>query len=237
MPPTTLRIALLEDDPDQGMVIASWLRERNHAVTHYVAGQDIVASLRRHPFDAVVLDKRVPDLSGMQVLKWIRNDLGIPIPVIMITSHDEEADVVEALASGADDYLVKPYDPEELLARLRAVQRRLAASGDGRQPIVRLGAVEIDLARETVRRDGVPLVLTPKEWALLRVLASRPDWLHTREALLDALYGFDAEADSNTLEVFVSRLRRKLGREAIQTQRGLGYRLLTLDAPPAARVA
>jgi two-component system OmpR family response regulator len=147
--------------------------------------------------------------------------------VIILTARDQVSDRIRGLDAGADDYLTKPYDPGELLARLRAVQRR---SGGG-ESVVQLGSLQIDLANDMVRRDGVPVVLTQKEWALLRVMAMRPERIHTREALQDALYGYEDEADSNTLEVFVSRLRRKLGREHIQTLRGLGYRLAFFAAP------
>jgi two-component system, OmpR family, response regulator len=139
-----------------------------------------------------------------------------------VTARDQITDRIAGLDAGADDYLVKPYDPEELLARLRAIERRRSASA---APTLRLGSLEIDLSRELVRKMGVPVVLSQKEWALLRVMASRPERIHPRDALQDALYGFEEEADSNTLEVFISRLRRKLGRENIQTLRGLGYRL------------
>ena len=119
----------------------------------------------------------------------------------------------------------RPYDPEELLARLRAVSRRGGGMQAGQDAVLRMGTLEIDLAREMVRDAGRTLLLTPKEWALLRVLTAQPQRVHAREHLLDALYGFDAEADSNTLEVFISRLRRKLGRDRILTVRGTGYRL------------
>ena len=138
------------------------------------------------------------------------------------------------LDAGADDYLVKPYDPGELLARLRAVERRRSAE---QVPLLHLGDLQIDLARELVQRSGVPIALTQKEWALLRVLATRPDRVQTRDSLQDALYGFDDEADSNTLEVFISRLRRKLGRQHIETVRGLGYRLAHSAPPQSAKGA
>lgn len=231
-----MRILIVEDDPALAQAVCGYLRAKSYTVDAVTTLADARAHLGGASYAAVLLDLHLPDGDGLSLMPALRA-LPLAPATLVVTARDQVSDRIRGLDAGADDYLVKPYDPEELLARLRAVQRRLTAGSDGRRPVLQLGAIEIDLARETVRRDGVPLVLTPKEWALLRVLASRPDWLHTREALLDALYGFDAEADSNTLEVFVSRLRRKLGRETIQTQRGLGYRLLAPGTPPTPRPA
>ena len=144
--------------------------------------------------------------------------------VIMLTARDQITDRIRGLDAGADDYLVKPYDPDELLARLRAVERRRSGAGSA---VLQLQGLSIDLARMVVLLDGHPVELTAKEWALLRVMALRPDRIHTRESLQDALYGLDADASSNTLKVFISNLRRKIGRDRIQTLRGLGYKLNT----------
>ena len=158
----------------------------------------------------MLLDLHLGDGDGLSLLPALRALRERP-SVIVLTARDQVTDRIRGLDAGADDYLVKPYDPAELLARLRAVQRRRSASAS---PVLQLGSLQIDLARDLVRRDGVPVVLTQKEWALLRVMATRPERIHTREVLQDALYGFDDEADSNTLEVFISRLRRKLGPRA-----------------------
>jgi Response regulators consisting of a CheY-like receiver domain and a winged-helix DNA-binding domain len=149
-------------------------------------------------------------------------------PVLMLTARDQITDRIRGLDAGADDYLVKPFDPQELLARLRAVERRISGTHSA---VLRMPGLEIDLGRHQVLRDGQPVELTAKEWALLRVLAQRPERIHTRESLQDALYGLDGDASSNTLEVFISNLRRKIGRQRIQTLRGLGYRLQLGAAP------
>ncbi|MEJ2804454.1 response regulator transcription factor [Comamonadaceae bacterium PP-2] len=218
-----MRILLVEDDAALAQAVVAYLRGKPYVI-------DIVPSLaqaRAHvaaaSYAAVLLDLHLGDGDGLTLLPTLRA-LDDPPITIVLTARDQVSDRIRGLDAGADDYLTKPYDPEELLARLRAIERRRGAN---RSAVLQLGTLEIDLARDMVRKAGMPIVLTPKEWALLHAMAARPDWLHTREALQDALYGFDQEADSNTLEVFISRLRRKLGREHIQTQRGLGYRLTT----------
>jgi len=222
-----LRILLVEDDVDLADAVCSYLRAKAFVVDVVGRLDDARSALLAAQYSAVLLDLHLEDGDGLSLMPTVRALREQPA-VIVLTARDQVSDRIRGLDAGADDYLIKPYDPEELLARLRAVQRR---SGGG-ESVVQLGSLQIDLANELVRRDGVPVVLTQKEWALLRVMAMRPERIHTRDALQDALYGFDDEADSNTLEVFVSRLRRKLGREHIQTLRGLGYRLAFFAAPP-----
>lgn len=177
-------------------------------------------------YAAVLLDLNLPDGEGLGLLPHLNSSIfnaDERPTVIVVTARDQVSDRIRGLDAGADDYLVKPYDPEELLARLRAIERRRGAQISS---VLRSGGVAIDLARESVRKDLVPVVLTPKEWALLRVLASRPEQVFTRERLQEALYQWDDSSDSNTLEVFISRLRRKLGSSLIETVRGTGYRLV-----------
>lgn len=220
-----MRILLVEDDTALAQAVVAYLRGKPYVI-------DVVPSLaqaRAHvvaaSYAAVLLDLHLGDGDGLALLPTLRT-LDDPPITIVLTARDQVSDRIRGLDAGADDYLTKPYDPEELLARLRAIERRRGAN---RSAILHLGSLEIDLAREMVRKDGLPVVLTPKEWALLHAMAARPDWPHTRETLQDSLYGFDQEADSNTLEVFISRLRRKLGREHIQTLRGQGYRLTACE--------
>jgi two-component system, OmpR family, response regulator len=222
-----LRILLVEDDVDLADAVCSYLRAKAFVVDVVGRLDEARSALLTAQYSAVLLDLHLEDGDGLSLMPAVRALREQPA-VIVLTARDQVSDRIRGLDAGADDYLTKPYDPEELLARLRAVQRR---SGGG-ESVVQLGSLQIDLANDLVRRDGVPVVLTQKEWALLRVMAMRPERIHTRDALQDALYGFDDEADSNTLEVFVSRLRRKLGREHIQTLRGLGYRLAFFAAPP-----
>jgi len=217
-----MRVLLVEDDAALSEAVCGYLRAKTFVVDACASLALASAALRGAQYAAVLLDLHLGDGDGLSLLPQIRAMKERPI-VIVLTARDQVTDRIRGLDAGADDYLIKPYDPGELLARLRAVERRRSAAS---APVVALGDLEIDLSRELVRRRGVPVALTQKEWSLLRVMATRPDRIHTRENLQDALYGFDDEADSNTLEVFVSRLRRKLGRDHIQTLRGLGYRLV-----------
>jgi two-component system OmpR family response regulator len=217
-----MRVLLVEDDAALSEAVCGYLRAKTFVVDACATLAEAGAALRAAQYAAVLLDLHLGDGDGLSLLPQIRAIKERPI-VIVLTARDQVTDRIRGLDAGADDYLIKPYDPAELLARLRAVERRRSTAS---APVLALGDLEIDLTRELVRRRGVPVALTQKEWSLLRVMATRPDRIHTRENLQDALYGFDDEADSNTLEVFVSRLRRKLGRDHIQTLRGLGYRLV-----------
>ncbi|QJY33356.1 response regulator transcription factor [Diaphorobacter sp. JS3050] len=217
-----MRVLLVEDDEALSEAVCGYLRAKAFVVDAVPSLAQAGTALRAAQYAAVLLDLHLADGDGLSLLPQIRALKDRPI-VIVLTARDQVSDRIAGLDAGADDYLVKPYDPGELLARLRAVERRRNAAY---VPVLALGDLQIDLSREQVRRAGVPIALTQKEWALLRVMATRPERIHTRESLQDALYGFDDEADSNTLEVFISRLRRKLGREHIETLRGLGYRLV-----------
>ena len=220
-----MRILLVEDDSALASAVCSYLESKAFVVDVAPSLADARAALLGAQYAAVLLDLHLGDGEGLSLLPHVRALADRPI-VIVVTARDQVTDRIRGLDAGADDYLIKPYDPGELLARLRAVERRRSASNT---PVLQLGSLAIDLARDMVRKDGRPVTLTQKEWALLRVMASRPDRIHTREMLQDALYGWDDEADSNTLEVFISRLRRKLGRGHIVTLRGLGYRLSPSD--------
>jgi two-component system OmpR family response regulator len=216
-----VRILLVEDDAALASAVCSYLVAKAFVVDAAASLAQARAALSAVQYAAVLLDLHLSDGDGLSLLPDVRALRDRPI-VIVLTARDQVSDRIRGLDAGADDYLIKPYDPAELLARLRAVERRRSSTSS---PVLKLGTLEIDLSRDLVRKNGLPITLTQKEWALLRVMATRPERIHTRENLADALYGFGDEADSNTLEVFISRLRRKLGRSHIQTLRGLGYRL------------
>ena len=221
-----MRVLLVEDDEALSQAVCGYLRAKAFVVDAVPSLAQAGAALHAVYLEGVLRDLHLTDGDGLSLLPQLRGLKERPI-VIVLTARDQVSDRIHGLDAGADDYLVKPYDPGELLARLRAVERRRSTA---QLPVLHLGELQIDLSREQVRRAGVPMALTQKEWALLRVLATRPDHLHTRERLQDALYGFDDDTGSNTLEVFISRLRRKLGREHIETVRGLGYRLVRGNA-------
>ncbi len=216
-----MRILLIEDDVPLAQALVGFLKARGFVCDCAGSLAEARALLPVAHWAAVLLDWQLPDGEGLSLLPTLRRTLP-DSPVMMLTARDQITDRIRGLDAGADDYLVKPFDPEELLARLRAVERRRSGVGSA---VLELPGLVIDLGRTRVTVQGQPVELTAKEWALLRVLALRPDRIHTRESLQDALYGLDADTSSYTLEVFISTLRRKIGRDRIQTLRGLGYKL------------
>lgn len=221
-----MRVLLVEDDVALAEAVASHLRGKGFAVDPVASLASARAALPVADWDAVLLDLHLPDGDGLSLIPLVRRK-SADILIVVLTARDQVSDRIRGLDAGADDYLVKPFDPDELLARLRAAERRKSGGASSR---VQLGSLEIDLAALSLTRHGLPVVLTAKEWALLRVMASRLDRIHSKESLQHALYDFNEDIGSNTLEVFIYNLRRKLGADCIQTIRGLGYRL-TKAAP------
>ena len=172
-------------------------------------------------YDLILLDLMLPDGRGIGFLRTLRAR-GDVTPVIILTALDQVSDRIEGLNAGADDYLVKPFDLAELSARIGSVARRYSGNPN---PIITQGALEIDLAARSIRREGKPVQLTAREWALFEAFLARPGQLLSKTQLEDKLYAFGAEVESNTIEVHVSRLRKKLGSAVIETERGFGYRL------------
>jgi two-component system, OmpR family, response regulator len=216
-----MRILLVEDDVEFAKALCEYLQAKAFVVEH--AG-DIKTARSMLPvagWGAVLLDWHLPDGEGVNLLAYARQHAA-QASIIMLTARDQISDRIRGLDEGADDYLVKPFEPDELLARLRAVERRRSGLTSA---VVNLGELRVDLARSTVSVSGQSVGLTSKEWALLRVLASRSDRSHSSDALANALYEYNDDTGGNTLGVFVSRLRSKLGPESIQTLRGQGYRL------------
>ena len=216
-----MRILLLEDDASLGQTLQSWLQLDGYAVDWLQRGDQAAAALATHDYHCVLLDRGLPGLDGDAVLRTLRGR-GALVPVILITARDTLAERVQGLDLGADDYLVKPFDLEELSARLRALLRR-----EARQPsaTLRHGAVELDVAAKRATRDGQPVTLTAREFAVLHALMRQPRHIVSRSQLEEALYGWGDEVESNAIEVHVYNLRRKLGHGFITTVRHQGYGL------------
>jgi two-component system OmpR family response regulator len=216
-----LRILLVEDDRLLGDAVRDYVSRLGHAVDWTQRLTDADAVFSSTVYNLVLLDLRLPDGSGLQLLRRIQNHCERCLCIIL-SARDQVRDRVSALNSGADDYLVKPFDLEELGARIKAVFRR--HSWDRRR-IFRFGETEIDIEAKHAKIGESAIILTSREWAVLEKLMQRPGALVPKQTLEDAIYSFGAEIESNAIEVYVSRLRRKLGRGLIQTSRGMGYRL------------
>ncbi len=217
-----MKILLVEDDGPLAQQIAQALREEKCAVDIATNGEDGQHLGETEAYDAAVLDLGLPKIPGTDVLKAWRK-AGRPLPVLILTARDGWSDKVEGFKAGADDYLTKPFRVEELIMRLRALVRR--ASGHA-APRLSCGPLSFDAQTGTFEQEGLPLKLTALEWRVLECLMLRKDAVVDRLDLAEKVYEGDAGTDSNSLEVIVARLRRKIGREAIETVRGRGYRLV-----------
>lgn len=216
-----MRLLLLEDDAILGEGLRDYLRAEGHLVDWFTRIRD-TGVLEGEPYDALLVDWQLPDGSGVDWLRDLRRR-GIDVPLLLLTARDRLTDRIHGLDSGADDYLVKPFAPEELVARIRAVRRR---HGGVAAAQLRVGDIAIDLGARAVFVGGRRTELTAREWALVEALALRPGRIVDKSDLERLVAGDDAlQASSNALEVHVSSVRRKLGRAAIETVRGLGYRL------------
>jgi two-component system, OmpR family, response regulator len=216
-----VRVLLIEDEPHLGMAVQEHVRQAGHAVDLFQRLGDADAALRSVAYDVILLDLHLPDGKGLDFLRALRRRQE-NMPVVILTARDMVSDRIEGLKAGADDYLVKPFDLDELNARLDAVARRYFGNV---APVIHFGTVELELEARRAKLDGQHVELTAKEWAVIDVLARRPNATVSKEHIEDALYAFDEEIESNAIEVYISRIRRKLGRNFVQTIRGLGYSL------------
>lgn len=215
-----MRLLLIEDDDILGEGLRDYLRGDGHVVD-WCRSLGAAESFRGEAFDALLVDWQLPDGSG---LDWLRRRRAQAdhTPALMLTARDLLTDRIQGLDGGADDYLVKPFAPEELAARLRAVLRRHAGAGTAR---LRFGDVEVDLTARSAYVGGQPAPLTAREWATLEALARRAGRIVPKADLEQLVLGLDSLLASNAMEVHVSALRKKLGRHLIETVRGLGYRI------------
>lgn len=216
-----MRILLVEDDTLLGEGVRDGLALAGYAVDWARDGATAGRALADHDYDACVLDLGLPKRGGLEVLRELR-ERGGPLPVLVLTARDTTADKVAGLDAGADDYLTKPFDLDELQARVRALLRRGAG---GAAPTLRHGAIVLEPAARRVTLDGEPVKLSAREYALLHDLLNHRNQIRTRAQLEESLYAWGSETESNTVEVYIHFLRRKLGAEAIQTVRGFGYRI------------
>ena len=218
-----MRILLVEDTTGLGEAVREQIASDGHAVDWVQRLSHAETAVRTTAYDLILLDLMLPDGQGLDFLKQ-RRQAGDTTPVIILTARDQISDRIAGLNAGADDYLVKPFDLSELSARIAAVARRYRGNPN---PKVQIGRLEIDLTEHSVHRDGELVDLTAREWALFEAFMQKPGLLLSKSQLEDQLYAFGEEIESNTIEVYVSRLRKKLGRDAIETVRGMGYRLHT----------
>jgi two-component system OmpR family response regulator len=216
-----MRILLVEDDTTIGSAVRDHAVAEGHAVDWAKSLRAAVELAEVADFALVLLDLRLPDGNGNAFLKRLRAG-GDATPVIILTARDQISDRIEGLNNGADDYLVKPFDLGELSARIQAVARRYAQRPN---PVLAIGDLTIEPAERRVTCQGRVVELTGREWAVLDRLIRRPGAVVSKTQIEDALYAFGSEIESNTVEVYVSRLRKKLGRSSIVTLRGIGYRL------------
>lgn len=216
-----MRVLLVEDEPGIAGPLARALEAAGYAVDRTGDGEEAAFLGGTEPYDAVVLDLGLPTRDGLSVLReWRRAGRGFP--VLILTARGTWREKVEGMDAGADDYLAKPFAVEELLARLRALIRR---TGGHAEVVLRRGEIELDTRTAKVTRAGTPVALTAFEYRVLAYLMHHADRVVSQSELVEHVYAQDFDRDSNTIEVIVGRLRRKLGRESIVTHRGLGYRM------------
>ena len=216
-----MRVLLIEDDTILGAAVRDHIVGDSHSVD-WVGRLDRAAEhLDSAAYDLVLLDLMLPDGRGIAFLRDLRRK-GCVTPVIILTALDLISERIDGLNAGADDYMTKPFDLSELSARLNAVARRYSGNPN---PLVEIGGLLIDLAARTVAQNGRLVDLTAREWAIFEAFIQRPGQVMSKAQLEDRLYAFGAEVESNTIEVHVSRLRKKLGPDVVHTVRGIGYRL------------
>ncbi|MGP1676286.1 MAG: response regulator [Burkholderiales bacterium] len=214
-----MRLLLVEDDAMIGESVRTGLQQDGFAVDWVQDGRAAELALEAYPYDTLLLDLGLPRKTGLEVLATLRRR-GNAIPVLILTARDAVADRVKGLDAGADDYLVKPFDLEELAARVRALLRRKSGRAD---PVLQVGKLAINPATHEVSMDGKSIALSAREFALIHALVARPGVVYSRAQLEEKLYGWGQEVESNTVEVYIHSLRRKLGADFIHNVRGVGY--------------
>jgi len=231
-----MRIALLEDEQDQADLVCAWLKGAGHNCHIFMLGKDLVREAQRETFDMFLLDWEVPGMSGAEVLAWIRASIAEPVPVLFVTARQREEDIVHALSSGADDYMVKPLGKLELLARVEALARRARPAQRADEEALEYGRLRVDLSARQVTLDGAEVAMTQKDFELAVFLLRNLGRLLSRGYILEAVWGQSAEINTRTVDTHVSRIRGKL---QLTPENGWrlsavyqhGYRLERLAAP------
>ena len=228
-----MRLAILEDDPVQSEALQGWLREAGHDVHAFSNSRDFVRMAGRESFDLCLLDWKLPDMSGQEVLRWLRQDRHNDVPVIFVTARDAEEDIVEGLGNGADDYLIKPLRRMELLSRIEAIMRRVRPSDADR--VLEVAPYSFDVATRQARMDGEPVELTEKEFDLAVFLFRNLGRLLSRGHMLEAVWGRNPNLATRTVDTHISRVRSKLGLRPDSGYRlsptyNYGYRLERVSA-------
>lgn len=213
-----MRLLVVEDEPDLQTSLLRALRDDGYAVDGALDGVEGLFKAENNDYDALLLDVMLPGMDGWELLRRLRKTK--KTPVLMLTARDSVGDKVRGLDGGADDYLVKPFDLEELLARVRALIRRAASQAES---TINIGEYEVDLVARTVSKQGHPVTLTAREYSLVEYLALHPGKVITRTDLYEHLFDENDATLSNLLDVHVSNIRKKLGHDFITTRRGLGY--------------
>lgn len=215
-----MRLLLVEDHVLLADELMAGLARLGYAVDWLADGRDALYQGQSEPYDLIILDLGLPGLPGLDVLKQWRAQ-GLTTPVLILTARGSWSERIEGLKAGADDYVTKPFHPEELQLRVQALLRR--AHGQSNQPLLKAAGLQLDEARQCVVNDGAEVQLTAAEFRLLRYFMLHPQQILSKSHLAEHLYDGETERDSNVLEVHVNHLRRKLGREVIETRRGQGY--------------
>ena len=216
-----MRVLLIEDDKSLGRAVRDHLVNQNNAIDWAENLEDAYAAVSTTRYNFILLDLRLPDGSGLDFLKNIRTK-NLTSPVVILTAHDQISERIEGLNSGADDYIVKPFDLYELTARIGAVARR--TNGLSKSEI-KIGSMTLDMENKRIFIDDKEVELSSREWAIIEHMASHPNMLVTKAQIEDTIYAFGSEVESNTVEVYISRLRKKIGKDRIKTHHGRGYSL------------
>ncbi len=205
-----MRVALLEDDIDHANLLIQWLTTAGHRVEHFDSSRKFIRQIKNDSYDILILDWLVPEMTGIEVLKWIRENIDWPVPIMFVTAMDREDDIVSGLQAGADDYMIKPIKQRELLARMKAVERRSLSISDDEE-VIDLDPFQIDKTNRAIKRDGQAIELTQKEYELALFLFRNQGRVMSRAHILENVWGRNPIINTRTVDTHVSRIRGKLG--------------------------